>query len=100
MLTVKIRYGDRDLVDYLNSADELPDLVKKYLAFGVPKQIEISGGDVESLWTKEAIEKVERAPGFVRSMVYKIVESHAKEKGYTRITPEVVDEARGRFEKP
>ena len=100
MLTVKVRFDDRDLIDYIDSPGELPNLIKKYLSIGVPKQIEISGDSEGSLWTKEAIEKVERAPGFVRDMVYKVVESYAKDKGYTRITPEVVDEARGRFEKP
>ena len=99
MLTVKIWTRDRDLVDYIGSVDELPDLVKKYLSFGTPTHIEIIGGEESNMWTKEALEKVERAPKFVRKMVYKTVESYAREKGYTRITPEVVDEARGRFEK-
>ncbi len=99
MLTVKIHTKDRDFVDYIDSANELPDLLKKYLSFGMPKLIEIIGGDEESMWTKEALEKVERAPKFVRKMVYKTVESYAKEKGYTRITSEVVDEAKERFEK-
>jgi ABC-2 type transport system ATP-binding protein len=99
MLTVKIHTNDGRYVDYIESVHELPDLVKRYIAFGTPKQIEIIGVNDESVWTKEALEKVERAPNFVRKMVYKTVESYAKEKGYTRITPEVVDEARGRFEK-
>jgi ABC-2 type transport system ATP-binding protein len=99
MLTVKIHTKDHDLTDYISTIDELPDLVKKYLSFGTPKQIEIIGGDDNSIWTQEALEKVDRAPRFVRKMIYNIIESYAKEKGYTRITPEVVDEARGRFEK-
>jgi ABC-type multidrug transport system ATPase subunit len=99
MLTVKIHTSEENFVEYIDSVNELPDLVKRYISFGMPKQIEIIGVDDETFWTKEAVEKVERAPNFVRKMVYKMVESYAKEKGYTRITPEVVEEARGRFEK-
>jgi ABC-2 type transport system ATP-binding protein len=99
MLTVKIHTNEEDFVDYIESVNELPDLVKKYISFGTPRQIEIIGVDDETVWTKEAVEKVKRAPKFVQKMVYKTVESYAKEKGYTRITPEVVEEARGRFEK-
>jgi ABC-type multidrug transport system ATPase subunit len=99
MLTVKIHTKEDSFVEYIESVADLPDLVKRYLSFGIPKQIEILGGDDETMWTKEAVEKVERAPHFVQKMIYKMVESYAKEKGYTRITPDVVEEARGRFEK-
>jgi len=99
MLTVKIYTRNDQFVELIDTANDLPDLVKRYLSFGMPTRIEIIGGDEEMIWTKEALEKIERAPGFVRKMIYRTIESYAKEKGYSRITPEIVDEARGRFER-
>jgi len=98
MLTVKIYTKDRFFIDYIDVIDELPNLIKKYLVFGTPKQIEIIGEE-ESIWTKEALEKIERAPKFVSKMIYNIVNSYAQENGYMRITPEIVDEARKKYEK-
>lgn len=99
LLTVKIQTKNRELVDYVSTIEELPDLVKKYLAFGIPKHIEVIGADEMYEWTADAVEKINRAPKFVRQMITKTVERYAREKGYTRITPEVVDEARLRFKK-
>ncbi len=99
LLTVKIHTKNHELVDYISTIDELPDLIKKYLAFGIPKHIEVIGTDEMYEWTTDAVEKINRAPMFVRKMITKTVERYAREKGYTRITPEVVDEARLRLEK-
>lgn len=48
-------------------------------------------------WTAEAEQRLERAPSFVRAMVRRGVEDLAREKGYTAITEEVMDEARTRM---
>ncbi len=48
-------------------------------------------------WSAEAEERLERAPSFVRAMVRRGVEDLAREKSYTDITAEVMDEARARM---
>ncbi len=45
-------------------------------------------------WTKEAEERLARAPLFVREMVRKGTEQFAKTKGYNEITSQVLDEAK------
>lgn len=51
------------------------------------------------LWNAEAKAKIERAPAFIRGMVIKQVERYATEMGYKEITPEVVEQAKKRFEE-
>jgi light-independent protochlorophyllide reductase subunit B len=51
----------------------------------------------EPIWTPEAEARIERIPAFVRPMVKKGVEQHAREKGYAEITADVMSEARGVF---
>ncbi|MEE8400586.1 MAG: PCP reductase family protein [Candidatus Hydrothermarchaeaceae archaeon] len=48
----------------------------------------------EPIWSGEASERIERIPSFARNMAKKAVEKFAKEKGYRKITPEVVEEAK------
>jgi ABC-type multidrug transport system ATPase subunit len=99
LVTVKFFFKDQEVTDYISSVDELPDIVKKYLSVGIPNRIAILTNEKASTsWTNDALEKVERAPKFVRPMVYKMVENYAQEKGYQRITSEVVEEARRRYE--
>jgi hypothetical protein len=45
-------------------------------------------------WTKEAEERLARAPSFVHEMVRKATEQFAKTKGYNEITSQVLDEAK------
>ncbi len=49
-------------------------------------------------WDDEAIERVQRIPEFVRPMVQKEVERHAKEGGKERVTAEILAEVRNRWE--
>ena len=49
------------------------------------------------LWTEGAKERMQRIPDFVRLMVSKSIEQHAKEKGYTEINESVLDEVKGDF---
>jgi DNA-directed RNA polymerase subunit RPC12/RpoP len=48
-------------------------------------------------WTPEAEARIERIPSFIRPMAKKAVERLAESKGYTTITEDVMDEARGAF---
>ena len=48
-------------------------------------------------WTKEAEKRIENAPGFVKDMIRKSVEQHAKDKGYTEINEKVMDEVKTTF---
>lgn len=44
----------------------------------------------EVTWTSEALERLERAPAFLRGMVRKLAERQARAEGITVITPEVM----------
>ncbi len=50
-----------------------------------------------AIWTEEAAQRLNNIPGFVRSWAQKGIEQYAKERGYQKITAEVMDEARDRF---
>ena len=51
----------------------------------------------DSVWTEEALERLERIPSFVQSMAKAGIENYARENGHTEITGEVMDAARGNF---
>jgi hypothetical protein len=52
----------------------------------------------EIRWTREAEERiVQRIPSFVRSMARMGIEKYARERGYSEITPKVLDEAKNIF---
>ncbi|MBT8401630.1 MAG: PCP reductase family protein [Rhodothermia bacterium] len=53
--------------------------------------------DGELVWTAEALERLERIPSYVRSMVEKGIVEYAKETGVTEIDGDFMDAARGRF---
>ena len=104
MMKITITLADRELVEYIPSADELPHLIRKCLTLGVLRRIDVvqagedrAGGS--GLWTPEAEEKVGRAPRFLRKMIRSLVERYAREHGLSRITPDVVDEVKERFEQ-
>ena len=46
-------------------------------------------------WDPSAEERLERVPDFIRPMARQGIERFAAERGYTRITEEVIDEVRG-----
>jgi ABC-2 type transport system ATP-binding protein len=99
LITVKITTATDEITENISSIEDLPDLIEHYVKYHTIKRIDVIE-DVKAgfEWTKEAIEKVERAPQFIRKMVYKIVEDHAEKRNIRRITPEVVEEARRRME--
>jgi ABC-type multidrug transport system ATPase subunit len=98
LITIKIITEKKDFLEYISSIDDLPVLIQNYIKHYRIKGIEIKNQKNEIEWTKEAIEKIERAPRFIRKMIYKLVEDHAKKSNISRITPEIVEEARGRFD--
>ena len=50
-----------------------------------------------AIWTEAAAERLNKIPGFARSWAQKGIEQYAQEKGYPKITEEVMEEARERF---
>lgn len=51
--------------------------------------------DYQIAWSPEAARRLERIPEFIRPMARQGVEQFAAERGYRRITEDVMDEARG-----
>jgi hypothetical protein len=49
------------------------------------------------LWTEEAVRRLDNIPGFARSWARSGIEQYARQRGYDRITPEVMDEVREQF---
>jgi len=52
------------------------------------------GAAPEMEWSEAARERIARVPGFVRGVVTARVEAFARERGYPRVTAEVMDEVR------
>lgn len=46
-------------------------------------------------WTDDAKEKLDRLPSFVKPMVQSSIEAYARKNGYTTITLQVMDDAKG-----
>lgn len=101
MIRITITLENRELVEYIPSIDELPQLIKKILSLGIPRRIDIGENRAgeSALWTKEAEEKLRRAPPFLQKMIRSLVERYARDHGCSRITPDVVDEVKGKFEQ-
>ncbi|MBI3584720.1 MAG: iron-containing redox enzyme family protein [Nitrospinae bacterium] len=49
-------------------------------------------------WTKEADEKVERIPSFVRGMIIKEIEGLAEKRGLKEVSPDLIEEAKRMWE--
>jgi hypothetical protein len=50
-----------------------------------------------AIWSEEAAERLNNIPSIVRSWAQKGIEEYAREKGYEKITVEVMDEVKQRF---
>ena len=48
-------------------------------------------------WTREALDRLENIPDFVRPMARQGIEHYAKSKGYQEVDEAVLEEARGQF---
>jgi ABC-type multidrug transport system ATPase subunit len=99
MIELRIVTEHEELTEYVVTPEEIPDAISRMLPLGIPREIQIRSRDEGDLvWTDAALEKAGRALPLVRRMVISIVERYAREQGYHRITPEVLDEAKQRFE--
>jgi hypothetical protein len=49
------------------------------------------------IWTPEALQRMERAPAFLRGMVKRLAEKKARELGYGTITGEILDQFKGQM---
>ncbi|MEX5212891.1 MAG: PCP reductase family protein [Nitrospiraceae bacterium] len=49
------------------------------------------------MWTPEALQRMERAPAFLRGMVKRLAEKKARELGYATITEEILDQFKGQM---
>jgi ABC-2 type transport system ATP-binding protein len=99
MIELTIVMDQDELTEYVLTPEEIPDVIARILPAGIPREIRINSRDEgDMVWTDAALEKAGRAPPMVRRMVISVVERYARDKGYRRITPEVVEEAKQRFE--
>jgi ABC-type multidrug transport system ATPase subunit len=99
MIELRIIMEHEEFTEYVLTPEEIPDVIARVLPSGVPREIRIRSRDEGAMvWTEAALEKVSKAPPLVRRMVVSIVERYARERGYHRITPEIVEEAKQRFE--
>jgi len=66
-----------------------------------PKKTEeiLTMGEKEIVWEEAALENLNKIPVFVRPMVRKSVEKYAQSNGIERITPQVMEEVRGKMGK-
>jgi hypothetical protein len=48
----------------------------------------------EPVWTEAAVKRLSAAPTFVQGMVRRLYTDYARQKGYTEITPAIMNEAR------
>ena len=48
----------------------------------------------EPVWTEAALKRLSAAPSFVQGMVHRLYTDYAQQKGYTEITPAIMNEAR------
>ncbi len=48
----------------------------------------------EPVWTEAALKRLSAAPSFVQGMVHRLYTDYARQKGYSEITPAIMNEAR------
>ena len=48
----------------------------------------------EPIWSEAALKRLSAAPSFVQGMVHRLYTDYARQKGYTEITPAIMNEAR------
>jgi hypothetical protein len=51
-------------------------------------------GQAEPVWTEPALKRLSAAPSFVQGIVQRLYTDYARQKGYTEITPAIMNEAR------
>jgi hypothetical protein len=95
----------------LERMEKIPDFVRPMIKGGIeafaqkrgylvitPKVIEESKNDQDGIeWTPGASQKLENIPAFVRPLAKKEIERMAAEKGLTKISEEVIEDAKVKF---
>jgi len=84
-----VTIGHETLAD---SAPEPMSMIRDALTGQTPFEPPRAGP--EPVWTDKALKRLSAAPSFVQGMVYRIYSDYARQKGYTEITPAVMNEAR------
>jgi hypothetical protein len=99
LFAVIIRTTNEEITEYISDMTELSALIHGYLQVDALRRIDIdnTAGDT-ILLAKKALEKIELAPPFVRRMIFRVVEAHARKQDSSLNAPAVVDAARQRFE--
>ena len=65
-----------------------------------PEKVQYPQSDSDLEWTQEALASISRAPGMIQKFIREIIENFARERGYSVINYEFVQEAKEQFEKP
>lgn len=99
LVKVTLTLGREEVTEYIGDSSELPGLIQRYLQVGVINRIDIANTTDALVWSREALEKVQRAPQFLQKMISRVVEEYARKENVSLITPAVVEASRGRFER-
>jgi hypothetical protein len=66
---------------------------------GLTSSGEAKGGAISELeWTRDALERLEKTPSFVRPMIKGGIEAYARKHGYKKITLQVMDDSKNATE--
>jgi hypothetical protein len=72
----------------------------EYGALAAASEPEAGDADGAVAWDVEARARMKDIPAFVRGMVTRRVEAYCRDKGITRITPELLTEIRAKMPTP
>ena len=76
----------------LTASAEPMTMIRSALAGQAPPMA--ASGGPEPTWSEAALKRLSAAPTFVQAMIRRLYTDYAKQKGYTEITPAVMNEAR------
>lgn len=69
-------------------------MIRQALVGQAPVTAMETPSDPEPVWTEAALKRLSAAPTFVQGIVHRLYMDYARQKGYTEITPAVMNEAR------
>lgn len=75
-----------------SSPPEPMSMIREALTEPAPSMVPSSGP--EPVWTEQALKRLAAAPTFVQGIVHRLYTDYARQKGYTEITPAIMNEAR------
>ena len=76
----------------LSASPEPMSVIRDALAEGRSPATTPAGPD--PFWTEAALKRLSAAPTFVQGIVHRLYTDYARQRGYTEITPAVMNEAR------